>query len=235
MANYFTDRVVQYPGRVTMTPTGNTNEYDLARSEGNVTAEGTPFNAAKFNEIANTIHAYGTCTSAAGASTKVVTCPGFVLNAGATITVLFSNHNSATGTIYLNVNGTGAKQIRRVADSGFSDTEGAWNSNMAVTFVYTGTYWLLITDNRPLRTQDVTLPTKSISANAFGTLTATITVPDGYEAVGVVSVVLNASGALILYFTINSGTELVVGCRNVTGSAVNQSGRATVLFQPISV
>lgn len=56
MANsYFTDRVVQYPGRVTMTPTGNTNEYDLARAEGNVTKQGTPFNADTFNEIANQI------------------------------------------------------------------------------------------------------------------------------------------------------------------------------------
>lgn len=56
MANtYFTDRVVQYPGRVTMTPTGNTNEYDLARAEGNVTTPGTPFNADTFNSIANQI------------------------------------------------------------------------------------------------------------------------------------------------------------------------------------
>lgn len=56
MANtYFTDRVVQYPGRVTMTPTGNANEYDLARAEGNVTEQGTPFNADTFNEIANQI------------------------------------------------------------------------------------------------------------------------------------------------------------------------------------
>ena len=56
MANtYFTDRVVQYPGRVTMTPTGNTNEYDLARAEGNVTEQGTPFNADTFNLIANQI------------------------------------------------------------------------------------------------------------------------------------------------------------------------------------
>lgn len=53
MANYFTDRVVQYPGRVTMTPTGNTNEYDLARAEGNITVAGTPFNADAFNGIAD--------------------------------------------------------------------------------------------------------------------------------------------------------------------------------------
>lgn len=142
MANYFTDRVVQYPGRVTMTPTGNTNEYDLARSEGNVTSEGTPFNAAKFNEIANTIHAYGTCTSAAGTATKTVTCPGFVLNSGATITVLFSNANAVSGTTYLNVNGSGSREIRRVTGSAMSKPP-VWNANGVVTFVYTGSYWLI--------------------------------------------------------------------------------------------
>lgn len=55
MANYFTDRAVQYPGRVKLIPTGNENEYDLTRAEGTVTTEGTPFNAATFNGIAQDI------------------------------------------------------------------------------------------------------------------------------------------------------------------------------------
>lgn len=56
MANYFKDRVVQYPGRVTMTPvSGQANTYDMSRAEGNVTEAGTPFNAATFNDIADQI------------------------------------------------------------------------------------------------------------------------------------------------------------------------------------
>ena len=56
MANYFTDRVVQYPGRVVMTPVqGEANTYDMSRAEGNVTAEGTRFNADTFNDIADDI------------------------------------------------------------------------------------------------------------------------------------------------------------------------------------
>lgn len=47
----FTDRVVEYPGRVTLTPTGNTNEYDMTRAEGTVTEEGTPLNATNLNTI----------------------------------------------------------------------------------------------------------------------------------------------------------------------------------------
>ena len=73
MANtYFTDRVVQYPGRVTMTPTGNTNEYDLARAEGNVTEQGTPFNADTFNSIANQILSDATDAAVAEAVPEAV-------------------------------------------------------------------------------------------------------------------------------------------------------------------
>ena len=142
MANYFIDRVVQYPGRVKLTPTGTENEYDMERAEGTVTTEGTRFNASTFNGIANTIHAYGTCTTAAGTATKTVTCPGFVLNSGATITVLFSNANSVSGTTSLNVNGTGAREIRRVTGSAMSKPP-VWNASGVVTFVYTGSYWLI--------------------------------------------------------------------------------------------
>ena len=55
MANYFTDRAVQYPGRVKLIPTGNENEYDLTRAEGTVTTPGTPFNASTFNDIAEDV------------------------------------------------------------------------------------------------------------------------------------------------------------------------------------
>jgi hypothetical protein len=47
----FTDRVVEYPGRVVLTPTGNANEYDMTRSEGTVTEEGTALNATNLNTI----------------------------------------------------------------------------------------------------------------------------------------------------------------------------------------
>src|SRR5690606_36386460 len=112
MANYFVDRVVQYPGRVIMTPVaGEANTYDMSRAEGTVTKEGTRFNADAFNEIVNTVHAYGECRTAAGTAAKVVTCPGFVLRAGATITVKFTNANTTTAACTLNVNGTGVKSI----------------------------------------------------------------------------------------------------------------------------
>lgn len=46
----FTDRIVQYPGRVKMTPvSGQTNVYDMTAQEGTVTTEGTLLNAANLN------------------------------------------------------------------------------------------------------------------------------------------------------------------------------------------
>lgn len=143
MANYFTDRVVQYPGRVVLTPvSGQANTYDMSRAEGTVAEEGTPFNAEAFNEIANKIHAYGTCATAAGTSTKVVECPGFVLNAGAKISVLFTNESTYTGATYLNVNSTGSKRIRSTSES-TAKVNGLWNAGEVVDFVYDGSSWLI--------------------------------------------------------------------------------------------
>lgn len=48
-------RIVQYPGRTILTPTGNTNEYDLTRSEGNITQEGDLVSAENLNDLESRI------------------------------------------------------------------------------------------------------------------------------------------------------------------------------------
>lgn len=46
----FTDRIVEYPGRVKMTPvSGQTNVYDMTREEGEVYTDGTLLNANNLN------------------------------------------------------------------------------------------------------------------------------------------------------------------------------------------
>lgn len=46
----FTDRIVEYPGRVKMTPvSGQTNVYDMTREEGDVYTDGTLLNANNLN------------------------------------------------------------------------------------------------------------------------------------------------------------------------------------------
>lgn len=57
VSKFYTDRIVQYPGRITLTDTtyGNQNTYDVDRAEGTITRDGTPFNADSFNRIADEI------------------------------------------------------------------------------------------------------------------------------------------------------------------------------------
>ena len=56
MADYFTDRITEHPGRIRLTAvSGQTDVYDVERAEGAVTETGTPFNAATFNNIAQDI------------------------------------------------------------------------------------------------------------------------------------------------------------------------------------
>ena len=50
MANYFTDRSVENPGRYRLTPTGTNDVYDLTREEGAVYNPGTPLNAENLND-----------------------------------------------------------------------------------------------------------------------------------------------------------------------------------------
>lgn len=45
-----TDRIVEYPGRITLTAvSGEADTYDVTRAEGTVTQEGTPINAENLN------------------------------------------------------------------------------------------------------------------------------------------------------------------------------------------
>ena len=86
---------------------------------------------------------YGTC-STSGTAAKVVTCDGFALEAGAMISVLFSQANTY-GQPTLNVNGTGAKSVY----IGNSDTYGdanplKWVAKTLITFVYDGTQYRYI-------------------------------------------------------------------------------------------
>lgn len=56
--NNFTDRIVEHPGRYTLTDTGGTElgTYDLTRAEGTITEAGTPLNAASLNTVVDAVN-----------------------------------------------------------------------------------------------------------------------------------------------------------------------------------
>lgn len=91
-----------------------------------------------------TVNRFGTCGTAAATAAKTVsiTTGTFTLEAGARVTVKFSNANTA-GTPTLNVNSTGAKNIY---SKGSQITSGSNKSLLAgtVDFIYDGTQWHLI-------------------------------------------------------------------------------------------
>lgn len=144
---YFTDRVVQHPGRMKLTPvSGQTNVYDVERQEGTVTEPGTPFKADTFNGIVNAVHGFGTCTTAAGTADKIVSCEGFQLFTGACVSVRF-NYENTNASATMNVNGTGAKPIRALMNDVASPV-GLWKAGEVVTLVYGGTNWLVVDGGR---------------------------------------------------------------------------------------
>lgn len=84
---------------------------------------------------------YGTSNTTASTAAKVVTCEGFTLDTGAVIAVLFTTANTAA-TPTLNVNSTGAKEIR-IGNTAPNATSNAlkWSANTVLFFVYDGTYF----------------------------------------------------------------------------------------------
>lgn len=84
---------------------------------------------------------YGTCATAAATQAKVVVCEGFALEEGATISVLFTNAQTYNGTPTLNVNSTGAKNIRYKADT--NAVRYIWSAGEIIDFTYNGTYWVM--------------------------------------------------------------------------------------------
>lgn len=84
---------------------------------------------------------YATCPTAAETSVKVATVDDtehFSLKTGVMVTVKFSNVNSGNSgrAVQLNVNGTGAKDMK---------LHEPWEAGDCVTFVYDGTRWVATT------------------------------------------------------------------------------------------
>lgn len=128
----------------TATRASNSDKADALATSRNI-------DGVSFNGSASIVH-WGTCDTAAATQAKVVSCAGFSLAAGSRITVKFTNGNTSgsvkgntTTNIIpqasaptMNVNGTGAKQIKV---GGEFAGEGFINAGDVHDFVYDGTFW----------------------------------------------------------------------------------------------
>lgn len=89
---------------------------------------------------------YGQCSTGASTAAKVVTLsPALTeLKTGEVIFVKFTNANSVANPT-LNVNGLGAKNIRRYGTTSPSTSAASsWNAGSVVALVYDGTYWQMV-------------------------------------------------------------------------------------------
>ena len=91
--------------------------------------------------------AYGTCSTAAATSAKVITLSGntkWTLQKGSVVIVKFTNTNTAS-SVTLNVNNTGAKRIW-VNNAVYTGTSAQYcgYANRNLIYVYDGTYWVWI-------------------------------------------------------------------------------------------
>lgn len=205
---------------------------------------------------------YGTSSTDSTTTTKVVSCSGFQLRTGAVIAVKFSNAQNATGSIYLNVNDTGAKQVYGIARTTTSTTrlDGAWEAGEVKVFVYDGSHWRIVNQNIISNSQLSALnnilnvyglynvlnalATKSVkpaavtvteqvsitcNANAYGSNTKQITVPDGYTPVGIVKYVASASSCAPITISVSDTGLISLGYRNLTSSAATITITVTVL------
>ena len=84
---------------------------------------------------------YGVCSTAASTTAKTVTVDNFSLETGAMVMVKFTDKNSAS-TPTLNVNGTGAKAIRRYGTTAIgTNARDSWTAGTVIVLVYDGTAW----------------------------------------------------------------------------------------------
>ncbi len=117
-------------------------------------------------EVQQVRPAYASSSTAAGTAAKVATIDpavtGYALYKGASVAVTFSTANTAA-TPTLNLNSTGAKQIRSYTGAALSEAEYKWAAGATIDLVYDGTYWRMQDGGSVKR---VTAAEASIKVNA---------------------------------------------------------------------
>lgn len=130
---------------------GNTTIMDISDTTAteNDVASGMVFYKADGTRAIGTMSAsksafYGTSSTTASTTAKVVTCADWELTAGNIIGILFSTGNTASAPT-LNINSTGAKTIMVGSAAPVSTTNVLkWSANTVVFFMYDGTYYRYI-------------------------------------------------------------------------------------------
>lgn len=150
---YSFGKYVEYADQAgSATTAGTAGEADHAGSADTATTANSATTAGKlttaqyidgmsFNGTAD-IHHYTTCSTAAGTAAKTASLSGFALKNGARVIVKFTNANTATSNVTLNIQSTGAKKITYKGND-LTATD-SWEAGTTIEFVYNGTSWEML-------------------------------------------------------------------------------------------
>lgn len=150
---------MQNPNSLTLTMNGSSSSYD-----GSVTASKswyapTSGGTAGYNLISNGSGApvwkhppYAVCPDSPSISDRRLRITNFKLLTGVRVLVRFTYPFAGTqGKVTLNVNSTGAKEVKLLRADGSYDAitqYNSWSTNEIVEFVYDGTYWVALSSDK---------------------------------------------------------------------------------------
>jgi hypothetical protein len=145
---------MQNPNSLTLTMNGSSSSYNGSAMASKSWYAPTSVGMAGYNLISNGSGApvwqqppYAECGDSPSINDRRVSITNFKLVTGARVLVRFSYPYAGASTmVTLNVNGTGAKEIRLRGEK--PHALNTWGVDEIVEFVYDGTYWVAISSNK---------------------------------------------------------------------------------------
>jgi hypothetical protein len=147
------------PNSLTLTMNGSATNYNGASSASKSWYAPTNVGTAGYNLISNGSGApvwqqppYAVCGDSPSISDRRVSITNFKLVTGVRVLVRFTYPFAGTqGKVTLNVNSTGAKEVKLLRADGSYDAitqYNSWSTNEIVEFVYDGTYWVALSSDK---------------------------------------------------------------------------------------
>ena len=180
-------------------------------------------------EVQQVRPAYASSTTAAGTKAKVATIDpavtGYALYKGASVSVTFSTANTAAAPT-LNVNSTGAKQIRSYAGAALSESEYKWAAGATLDLVYDGTYWRMTDGGATKRVASAEAAiqvnaeniSSKVSATDYNGETIASLINQSADTVTIEAEHIELDGDVVLKTNLTDGTTQISGDNITTGT-----------------
>ena len=150
---------MQNPNSLTLTMNGLSSSYNGSATASKSWYAPTSVGTAGYNLISNGSGApvwqqppYAVCPDSPSISDRRLSITNFKLLTGVRVLVRFTYPFAGTqGKVTLNVNSTGAKEVKLLRADGSYDAitqYNSWSTNEIVEFVYDGTYWVALSSDK---------------------------------------------------------------------------------------